>query len=158
LSLLTDISLSARCTLSFLLQQVTVGCEAFDGTDCTDIPPGTEGNCLVDIEYCYELVNVGETDMTITKLERTCQGDTADLIGLVDSTNLVPGQTTIVCEEKVLDTCVETCYETTVEVEADPPAGVPCLGIDTYEYSIVPSEVCEVEVSITAIRCIFTHD
>jgi len=124
-----------------------------------DIPPGTEGNCDVDIEYCYELENVGDVDMDITRVERTRNGETEDLIDLVDPTNLAPGQTTVVCEDEVIDTCVSTCYETTVEVEADPPAGVPCEGIDTYEFCIgdTPATECEVDVSVTAIDYIFTH-
>jgi len=96
-----------------------------------------EKNCLVPITYTYTIENIGTTEMEITELERTRDGTTEDLIGLVEDTSLAVSETTTATEEEVLDICIEGEITTTVEVVANPPEGEPCL--DEEDYSIVVS-------------------
>lgn len=131
---------------------MTVTCEDEDGTECNavEIPDGED--CSKEVTYSYTLENIGEECMTITVVDRTRDGETENLIGLVENTELCPGETTVVKETETVDFCVaqETC--TTVMAEADPPAGAPCFDSDEYclETEAPPGE-CLVNVSFFSI-------
>ena len=141
---LQTITFNPSGSVDFVLNDVYGSLEL---DSCTD-SAGTTLDCLLDVTYTYELRNVGTNDMDVTRVERNLNGQIQDLIGLVPVTDrtLSPGQSTTVQETIMIDACVDGFYRVSVEVEADPPAGVPCLADDVYVFDVGVS--CRVDVQI----------
>ena len=148
------------------------GCKVDVETTCkVMMPDGSEAECeeamkptpedcedgenMVDVQYCYTVENIGKTCGDISKLERTRTvtppgtSDTKDLLPLLDTPTLCPGETTTLCEMEPTNTCIDACYETTVEVDATMPDGFVCSNADEYKVCTEPVCIVEVESSCT---------
>jgi len=98
-----------------------------------------EQSCLVPVTYTYEISNVGDTPMAITLVTRTRGTSTANLIGLLEETDLDAGESTVVRETDENDICFDVVEETTVKAEADPPQpGDTCSDEEIYQFTITP--------------------
>ena len=64
---------------------------SFQLDSCTD-NTGDTLDCDLDVFYTYELTNVGTNNMNITRLERDLNGDTTNVLSLVQDTMLSPGR------------------------------------------------------------------
>ena len=81
--------------------------------------------CLIDITYVYTIKNDGSTSLEITSVDRSREGTTDDVTGLVKDGNLNAGDTTPAQEPSVLDICVSGSIVTIVEATGKPPSGSP---------------------------------
>jgi hypothetical protein len=81
--------------------------------------------------------------MDITLADRIRLGVTVDFLALLPETTLNPTECTSATETETIDACVEGTYVTTVNVEANPPSGVPCFDTDTYEFNTITSPTPE---------------
>lgn len=93
-------------------------------------------DCTVDVTYKYTVTNTGNTDLTITELDRERDGQKLDLIDELGKLNLRPGQSTSAPEKDTVDICVDGTYVTTAEVEGDSPAGATVSDTDDYEFEV----------------------
>ena len=78
-----------------------------------------EIECIIDVTYTYTASNVGEAPINITSMTRTRDGETVDLIDLVDPKELDIGQSTIVEETDQVDYCVESVITTSVVISSN---------------------------------------
>lgn len=88
--------------------------------------------CLIDITYVYSIHNDGTTSLEITSVDRSREGSTDDVTGLVNDGNLRPGESTPAEEPSVLDICVYGSVVTIVEATGKPPSGSPVSSDGTY--------------------------
>ena len=88
--------------------------------------------CLIDITYVYTIQNDGTTSLEITSVDRSREGSTDDLTGLVNDGSLRPGETSPAEEPSVLDICVYGSIVTIVEATGKPPSGSPVSSDGTY--------------------------
>jgi hypothetical protein len=108
---------------------------------CSDAS-GTELDCLTDITYTYDLVNVGTSDMAVTVLEIERDGMVMDLLDRVEDKDLAPGESTQAVYTETLDLCVPGEYTTTTTVEAQSSGPGMCAANETYTFAIEP--VCDI--------------
>ena len=94
-----------------------------------------ENDCTQRIVYTYDFSNIGQTDMDITVVERTRNGEEEDLLELVPDRELSPGDVTTVIEPELIDLCRAATFEISVRTEAEPPAGSSCFADDEYSFS-----------------------
>lgn len=96
--------------------------------NCKDIPMvEDEEDCIKEVVYATIVTNVGDERKTILSLDRTRDGETADLIGLLNKRDLDPGDFAVAREEgEVLDFCVQRLVTTSTYITL------------LYEYSIFP--------------------
>jgi len=112
------------------------------GTDtpCSDIPSEGPADCgATSVEYCYTIENVGDEcgDIGTMTTTRSPSGAIEDVLGFLDETNLCPGNSITVCEDDVVDTCINDCYTASLQVAATmaAPAGIDgyvCRGDASY--------------------------
>lgn len=102
---------------------------------------GTSG-CLVDVEYTYELTNIGIVDLTITKFESVLNGDLQHLLRAAQQAVLVmsPSDILIAYRNETVDTCSEVQYISTGAVRAESTDGEECGDVTDFAFDIVPSE------------------
>ncbi len=96
---------------------IDLSCFIEDGNDrinCKDIPmPEENEDCIKEVVYATIVTNVGEKRKTILSLDRTRDGDSADLIGLLNKRDLAPGEFAVAREEgQVLDFCEQRLVTT----------------------------------------------
>jgi len=65
---------------------------------------GNINNCLFDAEFTYRISNSGSSELDVTAINRTCNGDGRDLLGDADLT-LSPGQAIDIQEPGRIDAC-----------------------------------------------------
>ena len=96
---------------------VDLTCFIEDGNDrinCKDIPmPEDEEDCIKEVVYATIVTNVGDERKAILSLDRTRDGETANLLGLLNRRDLSPGDFAVAREEgQVLDFCVQRLVTT----------------------------------------------
>lgn len=94
-------------------------------------------NCLVPIEYIYNIQNDGNTPLRVTELNRA-RAEIAenDALGLVKDKNLLPGEDTPAREADVLDVCIKAVIGTDVTVVGAPPSGSPIKASDSFDVHV----------------------
>ena len=99
-------------------------------------------DCMTEIKYTYELLNVGTSDMEVTVVQIERDGMVIDLIDEVPDKDLAPGEGTKVCYEETIDLCSPGEYTTTTTVEAAPSGEGMCQANETYTFEIEP--ICDI--------------
>jgi hypothetical protein len=81
--------------------------------NCKDIPmPEDEEDCIKDVVYATIVTNIGERRKAILSLDRTRDGNTASLLGLLNKRDLQPGDFAVAREVDQLDFCVQRLVTT----------------------------------------------
>lgn len=82
--------------------------------NCKDVPmPEDDTECVKEVTYVTIVTNVGEVDKAILSLDRTRDGEPADLLGLLDRRDLAPGEFATALESGLtLDFCVQRLVTT----------------------------------------------
>lgn len=93
-------------------------------------------DCTVPITYNYQIMNTGDTDLTVTELDIERDGVTEDLISLVPDRELSPGESTTAEEMDVIDVCVDQTVITIGVVEGVSPDGVKVEDEDVYDFVV----------------------
>ena len=100
---------------------ISVDCVSEEGDDCAAIREvGTDGECLIDITYTYTITNTGFADTEFVVLNRVRNGETVDLLPLLDSNVLAVGESTSVTETEEIDRCVTQDFTTSTQVIQSP--------------------------------------
>ena len=94
---------------------IAITCVSEEGVDCAAIVGDVE-SCLIDITYTYTITNTGFADTSFNLLSRERNGETVDLLPLLDDPNLAVGASTTVQETEEIDSCVAQDYTTTTQV------------------------------------------
>ena len=90
-------------------------------------------NCLVPVTYVYTIQNDGNTELDVTRLDRTRDDMTEDVVRLVEDKRLRPDENTPAREASRIDVCVEDMIRTSVRAVGAPPSGSPVTADDSYE-------------------------
>ena len=116
-------------------------CHALKANAGSTAVNGTSG-CLVDVEYIYELSNIGIADLTITRFVSVLNGDPQQLLRgpKLEETVLSPTEILIANRIETLDTCKDVQYITTGAVNAESTDGQECGDVADSAFDIVPSE------------------
>lgn len=131
--------------------KVEISCVTEDGTECVDIEaePGPD-ECMETIHLTYTVSNIGTTTETIDSLSRTLNAVFEDLTDGLESTVLLPGESTEVKESEVISVCEAMTFTINAEVNASPPNGPSCSDDD--EYVFTPKVICDCDCEVT-ISC-----
>ena len=107
---------------------ISIDCVSEEGDDCEAIQTVNDGNgeCLIDITYTYTITNTGFADTEFVSLTRERNGETVDLLPLLDSTLLTVGESTFVTETEEIDRCVTQNFDTTTQVIQSPSLDSLC--------------------------------
>ncbi|EEC42941.1 predicted protein [Phaeodactylum tricornutum CCAP 1055/1] len=97
---------------------------------CNDV------TCIEELNFVYNLSNVGPDSMTFLDLFRDFNGVAENLVSQVTPNPLLPGQSTSVSEEFTIDVCTPGLFRISIAVEAEPANGPVCLADDVIEFSI----------------------
>ena len=107
-------------------------------------------DCVIPIEYSYNVTNDGESDATINSLQRMRGGATDELVGQLTDTDLMSDEFTVAREVEMIDICLDGSYTTDVTVSADPPRGDTC--VDAAEFGFQIQAGCRVDVDIVSCQ------
>ena len=129
-------------------------CKDTNGVECQDIPqpvPEQPEDCMVDVVYDYCVSNSGVVDQRVTELGRERNGETTDLLPLLENTLLRPGDEECVAETETIDICEGTKFKTTANVVSTTVGSSPKICEDTTMYMFTPEVPCKTEVDITCV-------
>ena len=97
-----------------------------------------ENDCFTDVTYVYDLVNVGEIDMTINKADITFKENApVSILDMFPTLVLAPTESTSVTDQQTIDICISDTCVTCLEVDANTPSGNICEDKDTYTLEIL---------------------
>ena len=100
---------------------IQITCVSEDGVECAAIQEQTDpNNCLIDVTYTYTITNTGQADTSFVTLNRIRNGETVDLLPLLDGPNLMVGESTVVTETEEIDQCITQDFTTTTQVVQSP--------------------------------------
>jgi hypothetical protein len=112
---------------------IVISCVSEDGRECATIGVTTDPDlCLIDVTYTYTITNTGFADTQFQSFSRTRNGETVDLIVLVDDPLLPIGASTSFQETEEIDTCIEQDFTTTTRVIQAPSDEILCSDEGTY--------------------------
>ena len=137
-----------------MITQVALTCKDTNGVECQDIPqpvPEQPEDCMVDVVYDYCVSNSGGVNQRVTELGRERNGQTTDLLPLLESILLRPGDEECVTETETIDVCEGTKFKTTANVVSTTVGSSPKLCEDTTMYMFTPEVPCKTEVDITCV-------
>jgi hypothetical protein len=132
---------------------VELTCFLEDGDErinCKDIPmPQDQNDCIKEVVYATIVTNIGDVDKAILSLDRTRDGQSASLLGLLNRRDLGPGEFAVAREEgQEIDFCVQRLVTTTVEVESE-AFGVGQLECFEQVTLVFPIAItCDVDVKV----------
>ena len=82
-------------------------------TNCKDVPmPTDDDECIKEVTYAYIVTNVNSVPKTIIALDRTREGESRDLLGLLDRYEIPPGQFGVARETDRINFCIPEIIET----------------------------------------------
>jgi hypothetical protein len=82
-------------------------------TNCRDVPmPRDDDECIKEVTYAYIVTNVNSVPKTIIALDRTREGESQDLLGLLDRYEIPPGQFGVARETDRINFCIPKIIET----------------------------------------------
>ena len=129
------------------LVNVEIVCKTDAGVECQDLKtPADPADCEVEINYEYEIENIGTSTMNITAVERTRNAESVSLLNELERVDLAPGEMTLIMEREIMDLCSGTEFRTNIVVEADPPNENTCFDDDTYSFKFDPP--CDVSINM----------
>jgi hypothetical protein len=112
---------------------ISITCVSEDGQDCASIGvTGESDECPLDLTYTYTITNTGLADTQFQAFSRTRDGETEDLLPLIDDTLLPIGATTTFQETQEIDSCVAQDFTTTTSVIQAPSTEFLCSGTISY--------------------------
>ena len=96
---------------------VELTCFLEDGDErinCKDIPmPQDQNECIKEVVYATIVTNIGDVEKAILSLDRTRDGQSASLLGLLNKRDLGPGEFAVAREEgQEIDFCVQRLVTT----------------------------------------------
>jgi hypothetical protein len=113
-----------------------------------------ENNCFTDVTYVYNLHNIGQSDITITKADTKFKDNAPESI-LDQFLNLVlaPNETTSVTDTQMIDICITTNCVVVLEVDANIPFKNVWVDMDTYTLTtnLPPTLPCYSSTNSTAM-------
>ena len=85
-----------------------------------------ELSCSAELCYEYTIANTGSDNMTVTRADRTFEGEQRSFLYLLEKNPLEPGDSFDLQEKQLIDLCTYRNERSNVVVEAEPNDGTPC--------------------------------
>ena len=104
-------------------------------------------SCIEELCYNYTISNIGSAEMEVTVVDHVYNGVTEDLLDLVPTNPLLPGQSTSFSEKRTVNTCIQGNFSTEIDVQAEPSDGEMCQEQEEYNFSIIPDCIADLEVT-----------